>query len=214
VFNHVCGESFPTLERRNGPGGRIYDTPLGPFPSITTVLSRIPKPALKQWEKNVGKTEADRVRGVASRRGTRIHGLFEDYLNNKPIPAMSFFDRPIFDSIQPILDKYVNNIQHQECHLYSKSLGVAGQVDCIADFDGVPSIIDFKTASSPKRSSDIIHYFLQKTFYSYAYEEMSGIRCERIVTIIAVDFDQPQIFIRNRNKYRDTLLDVIKEYGK
>jgi hypothetical protein len=214
MFNHVKSESFPTLKRNEGPKGRIYETPFGSFPSITTVLSRIPKPALAQWEKNVGEAEANRVRGVASRRGTRIHGLFEDYLNNKPIPKMSIFDKPIFDMIQPILNKNVNNIQHQECHLYSKEMGVAGQVDCIADFDGIPSIIDFKTASSPKRSSEIIHYFLQETFYSYAYEEMSGIRCERIVTIIAVDFDAPQIFIRNRDKYRDTLLEVIKDFGQ
>ena len=58
----------------------------------------------------------------------------------------------MFQHSRDVLDR-INNIYLQEAALYSDQLEVAGRVDCIAEFDEVLSIIDFKTAAEPKKDS-------------------------------------------------------------
>ena len=209
-------EEIEDLKKEEGPLGRFYITPKGlKYPSITTVLSATQdKEYLIKWENAVGKVEADKVRNTAARRGTRIHQYLEDYLNNKEVKGLSFVDKPQFDALKPILDQYVDNIRCQEAHLYSDHLHIAGQVDCIGDFDNRLSVIDFKTSKERKHESDILSYFLQATFYALAYEERTSIPINYIVILITVDFDKPQIFIKKKKDYIQRLIEARKMYWK
>jgi genome maintenance exonuclease 1 len=163
----------------------------------------------------VGEEEANKISARASRRGTKFHSLMESYLGNQEgflthkdvMPDM----RHSFRLMQPLVDR-IDNIHYIETMLYSDALGLAGQVDCIAEFDGVPSIIDFKTSLKLKKEEWILNYFEQCTCYSLMYEEMTGVKCKQIVVLIAVDGEDPQCFVKQRKDYIPELANKIKTF--
>jgi CRISPR/Cas system-associated exonuclease Cas4 (RecB family) len=216
MFTHVDhGVVLPTLTRKTTEAGRRYYTPDGnAYPSITTVLSIIGKEAIIAWRQRVGEEEANKISQQASTRGTAVHKLAEDYLNNeedwkgKHMPANLFS----FSSIKPLLDEKVNNIWMQEVFLYSDKLKCAGQVDCIAEYEGVLSIIDFKTSRRVKKAEDITNYFIQLCFYAAAFLERTGIAIKQGVIIMAVDDNEPLVFKINTYDYLQHFMTVRKKY--
>lgn len=196
-INHDFGE----LVRDTKPDGtRVYKTPSGfAYPSVTTITGQHTAKGIAEWRARVGNEEANRISGRASARGTRIHGYCEDYLRGNLFEA-DMFDLEMFNSIKPLLDQ-IDNIHCLETPLYSDHLQVAGTVDCIAEFQGKLSVIDFKTASKPKDRDDIHHYFMQCAAYSVAFEERTGIPVGRLVIIMAVDNDDPRWFIEKRDNW-------------
>jgi genome maintenance exonuclease 1 len=118
----------------------------------------------------------------------------------------------LFKTIQPILDEYVNNIHALEVPLYSNHLKVAGRVDCIAEFDGKLSVIDFKTANNLKDESKIQNYFMQCAAYAIMYEERTKIPVPKIVVIIAVENERVQIFVKKRNDFTEEFILYRKLY--
>ena len=197
-------------------GKRVYLTPEGDsFPSVTTVLGELKKESILAWRKRVGEKEANKISTKASRRGTSVHTMCEDYLNNEFNPNKFMpIDYETFKSIQPILDEHLNNIYAQEVGLYSKHLKLAGRVDCVAEFNGKLSIIDFKTSLKPKKREWIDNYFMQEAAYAIMFEERTGIPINQLVTIIAVDNNPPQIFIESRNTWVKPLLNAIEDYHR
>ncbi len=203
------------LKREEYNGKRYYVSPNGvKLPSVTTFLSHFKGDSIQKWRKKVGEEEANKISARASRRGTKFHSLMESYISNQEgflnedvMPDM----RHAFNQFVPILDK-VDNIHYIETMLYSEALGLAGQVDCIAEYDGVPSIIDFKTSLKPKREDWILSYFEQCTCYSLMYEEMTGIQCRQIVVLISVDHEEPQVFVKNRKDYVPELARKVKQF--
>ena len=218
TFTHLTGlPDLPTLERTEIDGKRFYVSPNGKrLPSVTTFLSTFKKDSIIKWRKRVGEEEANKVSGRATRRGTKFHSLMESYLANESVNSFLTEDvmpdmKQAFYNMQPILER-VNNIHHIEAMLHSDKIGLAGQVDLIAEFDGVPSVIDFKTSTKPKREDWIEDYFLQTTAYSLMYEDMVGIKAKQIVILISVDNEQPQVFVKQRKDYVQTLADKLKEF--
>lgn len=198
--------------------GRIYITPDGKsYPSITTVLGVRGKDAILEWRARVGKAEADRISRHAAARGTALHKVAEDYLNNEE----NYFTtltmphvRSLFNSVKPVIDEYVGKIILQEQPLYSHHLGIAGRVDLVAEFNGKLSIIDFKTSRRRKKREDIKNYFAQATAYSIMFEERTGIPVPQLVIIMAVDDDPtPVIFVEKRNDWVSELQDAIRYYN-
>ena len=181
------------LNTINENGKRYYITPTGEkYPSVTTVLSNYKKEALFKWRKRVGEKEANKISTQASRRGTKVHKLCENYLNNE----LSFDEYTpdnvvMFKTIQPILDE-IELVYGQERALFSNHLKTAGRVDCIGKFRGKNHIIDFKTSSKPKKEEWLTDYFLQGTAYAKMFEEMYHTEIEQIVLVIAVENDTPQ----------------------
>jgi len=147
----------------------------------------------------VGNEEANRISGRASARGTRIHSLCEAYLRNERCEP-DIFDKELFGSISQWLED-IDNIHAIEEPLYSDYLEVAGTVDCIAEFQGKLSVIDFKTSSKPKDRDDIHQYFMQCSAYAVAFEERTSIPIGRLVIIMAVDNDDPRLFIEKRDNW-------------
>ena len=201
-FNHVkLDREVPKLQQVNENGTRYYVTPEGnKYPSITTVLSAYNQKAIFEWRQRVGEEEANRVSKQASSRGTRIHTLCEHYIDNKVPEFKTPYDKELFNSFKPVLHR-INNVYAQEIRMYSDHLRIAGTVDCVAEFDGKLSVIDFKTARKAKREEDIENYFMQATAYAIMFEERFGIPVSRTVVAIAVDEEEPQVFINKRDSY-------------
>ena len=217
IFYHGSPKKLETITSvTNGDTGkRVYHVPGDVFlPSITTVLSIMNRQAISEWRNRVGEEEANRVSRTASGRGTAVHSLCESYLKNEPLCPDTRPDAVfMFKCIKPLLNN-INKIQYQEQGLYSTKLGVAGSVDCIAEYEGVLSVIDFKTASKPKKEEYIENYFLQTTAYALMYEELIGTPINQIVILIAVDGQAPQVFKKNPSDYIDRLVEVIDQYKR
>jgi hypothetical protein len=199
------------------PTGRTYVTPEGKkYPSITTVLSIHSKDTISEWRQRVGEEEANRVSRVAAGRGGSAHTLLERYLNNEEVVKEGNMPNAwaSFQSVCYIFDQRVGTIYLQEKPLYSDHLGVAGRVDLVAEFDGKPSIVDLKTSSRVKTEEDIHTYFMQEAAYAIMVEERTGKPITQLVTVMAVDFAEPIVFIQKRDKWTGPLLDTIKEYRR
>ena len=168
MFNHVKLD-LPQLERETIDGVRYYKVPkeeeLLKLVSITSITSHFNKEIFVKWRKKVGDEEADRVTRKATSRGTDMHTLVENHLHNVEIlPKVQPLSEMLFNVTKPAL-KRINNIYALEGSLYSQFLGIAGTVDCIAEFDGELSIIDFKTSKKPKPREWIDNYFVQCCAY-------------------------------------------------
>jgi len=207
MFTHVKQlEDFAQAKTVPGVGRKYFTETGAAYPSVTTVLGVLSKHAIMAWRKRVGEEEANKISRQASTRGTKIHALCEDVLNNKDVDIneMSLLDQEMFKSFRPVLDR-IDNIHCQEVALYSNHLRMAGRVDCIGEFDGKLSVIDFKTSGKPKKKEWIENYFAQAAAYGIMYEERTGIPVAQSVILIAVEGHEPQVFIEKRDDHLDLL---------
>ena len=181
------------------------------YPSVTTVLgSRTDKSGLVKWQNSIGEEAANRIRIQAANRGTAIHAIAEAYLLNEENypPKTMPVNKMTFDGIKPVLDERVGVIHAIEAPLYSARLHTAGQTDCIAMFDGVLSVVDFKTSRKLKTEDYIQNYFMQATCYATMAEELTNQKIPQIVIIIAVDNEPAQVFVKQKIDYMDAMLTV------
>lgn len=209
-FNHELLNLAP-LERTEKDGKRYYITPDGVFPSVTTVLGeKLDKSGLELWKARVGAAEVEKVSRLAANRGTAIHKLCEDYLMNVGIDARKImpFNMMMFNTIKPILAKNVNKVYGIESMLYSKVLKAAGTSDLLAEYNGINSIVDFKTSKKEKKEEWIQNYFIQATTYSIMAEELTDLKFPQIVIIIANDDFETQVFVKNRDDYKERVLEI------
>lgn len=185
------------LQRKVINGRRFYMVEGKPLPSVTTVLGAKPKPELEAWRNRVGHDEAAKITQQAAHRGSGTHALCEAYLQNQEIDYSQHnpLHIDLFQSIKPVLDRSITDVYAIEQQMYSLALGVAGTADLMAKFDGVNSIIDFKTSLKTKREEWITDYYLQGAAYAMMAYELSGIMFPQIVIIIAIEgTDQVQVF--------------------
>ena len=195
------------------PSGRTYIDPDGKrYPSITTVLRILNEEELADWRKRVGDTEANKIGNRAAARGTQVHNIIEKYLLNEDISYFLPYVRQSLSNIRSILDEHITTIYGLEVPLYSRYLGVAGRCECIALFDGVPTIVDFKTSRRPKKHEKIPNYFAQMAGYAVMWEERTGMPITNTVIIMDVDDHEPIIFREHRDNHIQLLIDTIKEY--
>ena len=194
--------------------GRKYSTPKGDYPSITTILGKKGKAAIIAWRNRIGHEEANKISRQASGRGTAVHAVCENYVNNDPDWKKDLMPNILFDftRIKDILDTRIGVVYGQELPLYSDHLGVACRVHCVAEFDGKISIIDYKTSRKTKKKEWIDSYFMQECFYAIAWEERTGIPITQLVRIISVDNAEPQVFIEHRDDWDKELVKTIKEF--
>ena len=214
VFKHLFVPSVD-LKTTTIDGKRHYVLEDGTtyLKSVTSILGeKLDKTALLEWKKKVGEAEANRISTQAARRGTAIHSLAESYVLNEDMKPIYDKAMPVnvdsFKMLAPFIDENVDNILGIELALYSKALKCAGRTDLVADYNGVTSIIDFKTSFKTKKEEWIENYFIQATVYSMMFEWMYKIAVPQIVILIAVDNETPQVFIKERSKYVDRVLEI------
>ena len=213
IFNHeLVNEIDITTESIEGK--RYYVLPDGrKFRSVTTVLSdALDKTALYEWRKRVGDSEANKISTQAARRGTAVHSIAERYVLNEDNYIKDAMPSSVdsFNSLKSILDSSVGTVYGVESPLYSVALNTAGRCDLIAEFNDTPSIIDFKTSRKLKKEEWIESYFLQTTVYSMMFEWMYKISIPQIAIMIAVDHEEPQLFVKDRKQYIDRVLEIFK----
>ena len=218
MFEHcpINFKDYDDLESvTSSDGSRKYVTPDGiEYPSVTTVLSILSKEFIDKWKRRVGIEEANKISYAASYRGTQVHEIIEKYLDNDVNYTKGYFPNIIssLSSVKPTLDR-IGSIYEQECALYSNHLKLAGRVDCVAEFDGKLSIIDFKTSKKLKKKEWISSYFMQCAAYAIMWEERTNIPIVQLVIIIAVDDNTPQVFKEHRDNWTTNLKDTIYKYN-
>ena len=212
MFNHV-GNSLSELPNPTTVNGvRYYCTPSGKkLPSITSITSLKSRKSIAEWRKRVGDVEADRLSKQGTTRGTKYHAYAEDYFNNlevKPKDLMEQISKPyqLFENSLPYFDD-INNIHALEAPLYSEYYGLAGRVDCIAEYQGELAIVDFKTSRKQKPEKWIEHYFVQCAAYGALYHDLTGIEVQKVVIIQACEDGEVQLFQKYDIMYYMKLLE-------
>ena len=219
MFNHLEGYNSITLPTTEIDGKRYYTTPEGKnYPSVTTVTGLLNRVWIKKWRAAVGEDKANAVSGKAMGRGSRYHKLQEDFLNNelteKRLKEITLLDLMMFNQTKELTSR-IGDIYMLEGSMYSDELEMAGRVDCVAEFAGKVSVIDFKTSTKPKVPSKIKGYFIQETAYAKMFEEQYDVPIERIVTIIAVEeTGQSQMFVEEPKYWIDPLMNLRAQYRK
>ena len=209
------------LSTKNINRKRFYETPEGKlYPSITTVLQKRKMKGLMEWRKKVGDDVANYIARTAAQRGTKVHHMCEDYLNNVHLDfpdewqkhEKRFLPYVLFKQLRDSVIQKIDNIHAQECGLYSDKYKIAGRVDCIAEYDGVLSIIDFKTSTSERKDSYNENYYIQASAYAEMFEERTGIEINQVVILVVTEDGVVQEFIKDKTEYLPMLVDCIKEW--
>ena len=204
---------LPKTKGKKIDGHRFYEINGTNYPSITTVLGIQKTKELQKWRDSIGNDVANWEMGRAARRGKATHTLVEQYLKGETPSERSVLPLGLFRLLKPYVDQ-INNIHCLETIMYSKKLTVAGQVDCIAEYNGKLSVIDFKTANKERQESWIENYFLQTTAYSIMYEELYGTKIEQLVILIAGEDGTMVPFIKERKPYEEKLGKAIQDFYK
>jgi genome maintenance exonuclease 1 len=214
MFKHIEIE-LPEMESTTLDGIRYYPTPTGNmYPSITSVTSHYNRQVFKEWRERVGNVEADRICKESTTRGTNFHQICQDYLENKLLESDRYDEEAyfMFDSAKTELDN-INNIHAIESSLYSDYFGIAGRVDCIAEYRGELAVIDFKTSKKIKPEEWIQQYFVQEVAYACMYHELTGKVVKQLVTIMVTPEGEVKVFIKtNLGVYIALLTRYIKKF--
>ena len=215
MYNHKT-INLPEIKATTTDGVRLYETPEGnKYPSITTVLSVRNKKGLHDWRKRVGDDVANYVARKAANRGTSVHHMCEDYLNNdfdEKKHKKKFLPYVLFNQLRESVLQKIDNIYAQECGLYSDKYKVAGRVDCIAEYDGKLSIIDFKTSSKERSDAWNESYYIQASAYAEMFEERTGIEINQVAILVVTEDGVVQEFVKNKTEYLPMLTDTTKEW--
>lgn len=213
MFNHI-GVELPEVKTKNVNRKRFYVTPDGLYPSITTVLNVRKREGLAEWRKRVGEDVANYIARTAATRGTKVHKMCEDFLNNEEVVKdnREFLPWCLFQQMKPVLEEKLNNIYAQEAGLWSDKYQVAGRVDCIAEWEGVPSIIDFKTSRSERNDEYNESYYIQAAAYAEMFEERTGTPIEQIVILVVTEDGQIQEFVKKKHDYLPMLVETIEQF--
>ena len=220
MFNHLNVE-LPPINATTSDGVRLYETPEGnKYPSITTVLSVRNKKGLFEWRKRVGEDVANHIARTAAARGTKVHHMCEDYLNNMHLNFPEkwkehnkhFLPMCLFNQLKEKVLCNINNIYAQECGLYSDKYKVAGRADCIADYKGKLSIIDFKTSTKERTDAFNENYYIQGSAYAEMFGERTGIQVSQVVILVVTEDGTVQEFVKEKYDYLDSLSETIAEW--
>ncbi len=211
-FTHVEID-YPSLSRETIDGVRYYDTPNGSkLVSITSVISHYNREIFREWRARVGNEEANKVTKQATSRGTDMHTCSEYYLKNLEIPKVQPLSEMLFKQAKPTLDK-IDKIHAQEQSLFSYELGIAGSVDCIAEYEGELAVIDFKTSKKPKPKEWVDHHFVQCAAYACMLFEMTGIMVKKFVIIMSCEDGEVKVYEEyDKRKYINLLSEYIREF--
>ena len=209
MFNHVeC--DLPTLSRKSIDGVRYYNVNDRPMVSITSVTSHFNKHIFVDWRKRVGEEEANRITKRATTRGTATHELIEKHLLNEEVVLDNPSSKILFHQSKKVL-RNINNIYALEKSLYSSELGVAGTVDCIAEYKGELAIIDFKTAEKPKPVDWIENYFVQAAAYACMFYEITDIPVKKLVILMTCANGEVKVYEEyDKMKYMKKLVQYIQ----
>ena len=212
-FIDLDKSKLPVTKGKKVDGFRFYDIDGKAYPSVTSVLGIKKKAELQGWREKIGENVANWEMGRAARRGKATHLLVEEYLKGKTPSERGVLPLGLFKLLRPYIDQ-VDNIHLLETIMYSPKLTIAGQVDCIAEYNGKLSVIDFKTANKERQESWIDNYFLQTTAYAQMYEETFGKNIDQVVILLASEDGSVQNFVKEKKDYMSPLMQSVDDFYK
>ena len=203
-FIEIDKNLLPDTKGRRIDGHRFYEIEGKNYPSVTTVLNIRKSEGLKQWRNNVGNEVANWEMRRAANRGKATHTLVEEYLKGETPSERGVLPLGLFKLLKPYVDQ-INNVHCLETIMYSHKLTIAGQVDCVAEYNGELSVIDFKTANKAREEGWIDNYFLQTTAYAVMYEEIFKKPIKQIVVLIAAEDGTVACFKKEKKDFIEPL---------
>ena len=214
TFTHVLHPEIPKIKQVNIDGVRYYDTPDGTLISITSLLKNFTPEGIIEWREAVGEEVANEVMRAAADRGSKVHKIIENCLSNKSendlVGNYGELAARMFSQMIPALDK-IDRIRALEKGLYSTRFGIAGRVDCIAEYDKELTVIDFKT-STRKRDERNETHLVQASFYSLAWEERTGEKVSQIAILTTTEDGELDVYRDDPSNHVDRLEEMIEEY--
>lgn len=190
VTSILTGSEHCNIVQVNDPSGRYYLTPEGnKYPSATNVVGLLNQKHIDEWIARVGEEEAEKIRTEAGEHGTRWHELMEKTMfeGSQTLPWTHEFGR-VYPKIVGGVLPHIDNIRAIECQMYSDRLRMAGTVDLIADYDGVLSIIDWKTTKREKEQTSIHSYWCQTASYAVMAWERFNL-CPKQLVLVFNEYD-------------------------
>jgi genome maintenance exonuclease 1 len=201
------------------PGGRVYETPVGKYPSVTTMLSATAdKSYLKRWEEKIGKEEAEKIVKAAGTRGSTVHEYIDRY--SEIYPDFSKGDYSQFYnssdiSSQPVAyEKIIRTFIQQltklkfvsvanEFAVWDDELKIAGRCDAVGYINGKFTLVDFKTSTKTKSlvSEAIKNYRIQATAYCKAHNMIFPQKVSSFIILVVTDNLTVQIIQGNPINY-------------
>jgi len=214
LFTHLLHPEIPKIKQIDVNGVRYYDTPDGILISITTLLKNFTPQAILDWREDVGEEVANEVMWAAADRGSKVHKIIENCLSNKPendlVGNYGELAARMFSQMVPALDK-IDRIRALEKGLYSTRFGIAGRVDCIAEYDKELTVIDFKTATRKRDERNETH-LVQASFYSLAWEERTGEKVNQIAILTTTEDGKLDVYRDDPLNHVERLEEMIAEY--
>jgi genome maintenance exonuclease 1 len=216
-YENVKPQNFELVRDDSGPIRYYFDPEGNKYRSVTSFVGQFStgKESIAAWREAVGHKEADRITKAAATRGTAIHLACENLLLNREWSDISMFYKQDFLTMKKHLEEHVDNVFVLEHQMYSKMIGLAGTVDCIAEYDGKLAIVDFKTSSRLKYKEDINAYFLQCAAYACMVFERYGIRISDLVILMVVEGGANiEVFIEPSVKWMKELIKLTDKEKK
>ena len=214
TFTHLLHPEIPKIKQVNIDGVRYYDTPDGTLISITSLLKNFTPQGILDWREAVGEEVANEVMRAAADRGSKVHKIIENCLSNKSendlVGNYGELASRMFSQMIPAIDK-IDRIRALEQGLYSTRFGIAGRVDCIAEYDKELTVIDFKT-STRKRDERNETHLVQASFYSLAWEERTGEKVNQIAILTTTEDGELDVYRDDPSNHVDRLEEMIEEY--
>ena len=205
---------YETLDRTDAPDGRRYVTLEGKnYPSVTTVLGLVNRDKILEWRKKVGEEKANQIGLQATNRGSAVHSIIEKYLHGEDTSDFLPHIQQSLQNLKPLIDKHVTKVFATECPLYSDHLQLAGTCDAIVEWDGVPTIVDWKTSRRPKKKANIPNYFMQLSAYAVMWEERTGMPCNNTRIVMDVDNFHPVMYKETRDDWIDLMIETRDKYN-
>ena len=202
---------LPDTKGKRESGYRFYQIDGKNYPSVTSVLSIRKSDGLKKWRESIGEDVANWEMRRAAKRGKSFHTLVEQYLKDETPSIRDVLPLGLFRLMKPYINQ-IDNIRLVEKIMYSPKLTIAGQVDCVAEYNGKLSVIDFKTANKERIEEWVENYFLQCTAYACMYEETFNEDIDQIVVLIAGEDGSMIPFVKEKKDYEETLVKSIQEF--
>ena len=214
LYNHIP-INFKQAELIEKDNSHFYQTPTGEiYPSITTILHETmaneKKESLQNWKEQ--EIAADYITQEAATIGTETHKLIENHINEvRQTDNVRLLSVAHFNNLIPFLQK-INNVHGTELRLYSNAMKLAGTSDCIANYDGELSIIDYKTKRSNQKEEWMTDHFIQGTAYAQMFKELTGIEAKQVAILVSSEKNSRMEFVKNTEDYKDLLTQRLNQY--
>ena len=203
-FKKINKYNYTTYVRDDDHGPRTYKVNDLKLPSVTNILqftqSKDKQQGLDKWRERIGFQEAMEITQQAAKRGTEMHKVLEKYVNGEGYLNLSdeggiarVMAHEIIHNLGPL-----KVIYGTEVCLTGKNRW-AGSTDVVGEYDGKPTIIDYKQSNKPKREEWVEDYYYQIAAYSLAHEEHYGPIDQGLIAICTVD-----------GKYQEFKMDAVK----